>query len=185
MADEAARRLGRDQFGALAGIAGSAASLSLGQRTAAAQHARTALALLSGRGYRMLEARALALLGSSLRTVDRPAAIDQLRLAATQFEACGTSWRREAVLAELNNLGKPGQRAAASCLGPDALTIREHEVAALAAQGLSAKAIGQQLHIGERTVETHIAHVYAKLDVQTRRDLVRALGHHARLSGPP
>jgi ATP/maltotriose-dependent transcriptional regulator MalT len=183
MADDAAQRLDRNQFRALAGIAASAASLSLGQRTAATQHARKALALLSGRGYHLLEARGLALLGLSLRTVDRQEAVDRFRLAAELFGTCGSRWRREAVLAELNSLGKPGQRAAASCLGPGSLTDREHEVAALAVQGLTAKAIGQQLHIGQRTVETHIAHVYAKLNVQTRRDLVHALGHHARGAG--
>jgi DNA-binding CsgD family transcriptional regulator len=160
------------------------ASLSLGQRTAAAQQARKALELLSARGYRLLEARALTLLGLSLRALDRDETIDRFRLAAELFDSCGSRWRREAVLAELNDLGKPGQRAAAACLGPDTLTDREHEVAALAVQGLTAKAIGQQLHIGERTVETHLAHVYAKLNVQTRRDLVHALGHHARGAGP-
>jgi Bacterial regulatory proteins, luxR family len=49
------------------------------------------------------------------------------------------------------------------------------EVAALAVQGLTAKAIGQRLHISERTVETHLAHAYAKLGVRSRWELVRSL----------
>ncbi|MFC7596486.1 LuxR C-terminal-related transcriptional regulator [Terrabacter sp. GCM10028922] len=40
------------------------------------------------------------------------------------------------------------------------------------------------MHVGERTVETHLAHVYATLKVQSLRDLVHALGHHARGPGP-
>jgi predicted transposase YbfD/YdcC len=39
--------------------------------------------------------------------------------------------------------------------------------------GLTAKAIGQRLHIGERTVETHLAHAYAKLGVRSRWELAR------------
>ncbi|HEU4907657.1 MAG TPA: helix-turn-helix transcriptional regulator [Propionibacteriaceae bacterium] len=42
-------------------------------------------------------------------------------------------------------------------------------------QCLTAKAIRQQLHIGERTVETHLTRVYAKFNVHTRYGLVRAL----------
>ena len=135
------------------------------------------------RGYRSLEARSLALLGRSLSTVDRQEAIGRLRHAADLFAACGSRWRRDQVLADLDNLGKPGRRAAGALRGPTALTDREREIAALAAQGLTAKAIGQQLHIGERTVETHVARVYAKFDVHTRRELVRALAASAVVTG--
>ena len=174
-ADETARQLDRDQFRALSAIAASAANLTLGQREVAVENARQAAALLSGSGYHSLEARSLALLGRSLSTVDRQEAIARLRHAADLFAACGSRWRHNQVLADLNQLGKPGQRAAAALLGPTALTDREREIAALAAQGLTAKAIGQQLNIGERTVETHLARAYAKFNVHTRRELVNAL----------
>jgi DNA-binding CsgD family transcriptional regulator len=174
-ADDAAHQLDRDQFRALSAIAAAAANLTLGQRATATTNARKAVALLSGRGYHSLEADSLALLGRSLSTVDRPEAIDRLRRAAELFATCGSKWRRDQVLADLNNLGKPGQRAAASCLGPTTLTDREREIAALAAQGLTAKAIGLQLHIGERTAETHLARIYAKFNVHTRHDLLHAL----------
>ena len=57
--------------------------------------------------------------------------------------------------------------------GAEALTRREREVASLAAQGLSAKEIAAELAIGERTVETHLARVYAKLGLASKIDLVR------------
>jgi pimeloyl-ACP methyl ester carboxylesterase/DNA-binding CsgD family transcriptional regulator len=56
--------------------------------------------------------------------------------------------------------------------GPDALTRRELEVAGLVVRGLSARDIGESLHIGERTVEQHVANTYAKLGISSRMDLV-------------
>ena len=49
-------------------------------------------------------------------------------------------------------------------------------MARLAAQGRSAREIGAQLFIGERTVETHLANAYAKLGVTSKLDLVRRAG---------
>jgi DNA-binding NarL/FixJ family response regulator len=60
------------------------------------------------------------------------------------------------------------------------LTRREREVVTLAVQGFTAREIGSQLYIGERTVETHLANAYAKLNVRSKLDLVRvvnAMGH--------
>ena len=45
------------------------------------------------------------------------------------------------------------------------LTTREREVLALVAEGLTDGAIAQRLYLTRRTVETHIGHVFAKLDV--------------------
>jgi DNA-binding CsgD family transcriptional regulator len=45
------------------------------------------------------------------------------------------------------------------------LTAREREVLALVAEGLTDGAIAQRLYLTRRTVETHIGHVFAKLDV--------------------
>ena len=56
--------------------------------------------------------------------------------------------------------------------GPEALTRREREVAALAVQGLSAQGLGRRLGIGERTAETHLANAYAKLGIRSRLELV-------------
>jgi DNA-binding CsgD family transcriptional regulator len=54
-----------------------------------------------------------------------------------------------------------------------ALTRRELEVARLAASAYTAAEIGQQLHIGERTVESHLASTYLKLGITSRSELIR------------
>ena len=38
---------------------------------------------------------------------------------------------------------------------------------------MTASEIGERLFIGERTVETHLANVYAKLGIGSRMDLLR------------
>ena len=54
-----------------------------------------------------------------------------------------------------------------------ALTPRELEVAQLAASAYTAAEIGHQLHIGERTVESHLASSYLKLGITSRSQLIR------------
>jgi len=60
---------------------------------------------------------------------------------------------------------------------PDAgwasLTPAEQSVVELAVQGLSNVEIGARLFIGRGTVKTHLAHVYAKLQVANRTELAR------------
>jgi len=53
------------------------------------------------------------------------------------------------------------------------LTARELDVARLGAEGCSAAEIGVRLHIGERTVETHLANTYSKLGIHSRLQLIR------------
>jgi DNA-binding NarL/FixJ family response regulator len=48
------------------------------------------------------------------------------------------------------------------------LSTRELEVFRLIARGLSNAEIGQQLHIGENTVKTHVTHILQKLDLRDR-----------------
>lgn len=52
--------------------------------------------------------------------------------------------------------------------GPERLTRREREIAALLARGYSNRQIADELVIGERTVETHVGNVLAKLGLASR-----------------
>src|ERR1700694_2986281 len=57
-------------------------------------------------------------------------------------------------------------------LGTEPLTRREREVLALLAQGLSGPEIAQQLTLGLSSVKSHIAHLYGKLGVNSKRQAV-------------
>lgn len=52
------------------------------------------------------------------------------------------------------------------------LTERELEIIALAARGLTNKAIGAQLSISDRTVQNHLAHIFGKLNAASRTEAV-------------
>ena len=158
------------------GLATAAAgwtSVAADEPDRAVEPARAAVRLLGGTGCRALLGRAHHLLGRALPPEGRSDAIAALERSASIFEQCGSTWRRARSLDSLRRLGTAGRRAAAAALGPASLTRRELEVARLAAAGMSARDIAQTLFVGERTVESHLASVYAKLGVKSKLQLVR------------
>jgi DNA-binding NarL/FixJ family response regulator len=60
----------------------------------------------------------------------------------------------------------------------DKLTDRESDVVRLIALGHTNAEIAGKLHISEKTVETHRAHIFEKLHLETRADLVRFAIEH-------
>jgi DNA-binding CsgD family transcriptional regulator len=52
-------------------------------------------------------------------------------------------------------------------------------VVQLAAERLSNPEIAQRLFMSRRTVETHVSHALAKLDVTSRKDLTALARHHS------
>jgi two-component system response regulator NreC len=62
--------------------------------------------------------------------------------------------------------------------GAQALTEREREVVGLIALGYTNAEIGRNLHISEKTVETHRARILSRLGLRTRADLVRFAIEH-------
>jgi non-specific serine/threonine protein kinase len=56
--------------------------------------------------------------------------------------------------------------------GRPLLTRREQDVTALVARGLTNRQVAEQLLVTPRTIETHLEHIFAKLGVQTRTELV-------------
>jgi DNA-binding CsgD family transcriptional regulator len=62
--------------------------------------------------------------------------------------------------------------------GWEALTPTERDVVRHAADGLGNKDIGERLFISPRTVQTHLTHVYAKLGIASRIQLVQEAARH-------
>jgi two-component system, NarL family, response regulator len=100
-----------------------------------------------------------------------------------QLLACGVSaclsWDahpRELLLAI--RLAAAGKSMLVPCArqSPDsastALTLREREVLSLAQSGLTNSEIASMLQISENTVRAHMKHIFLKLKVKRRRDLV-------------
>jgi DNA-binding CsgD family transcriptional regulator/tetratricopeptide (TPR) repeat protein len=63
------------------------------------------------------------------------------------------------------------------------LTEREREVAALVAQARTNREIADALVLGERTVETHVENILAKLGLASRRDVGAWMVEHRLLPG--
>jgi len=69
--------------------------------------------------------------------------------------------------------------------GHEELTDREKQVMDLIAHGYTNKEIAEQLLISKKTVETHRANIFAKLQVKTRAELVRYAIRHDMLRAHP
>lgn len=115
---------------------------------------------ISVRKARRLEQEALRSSG--------PGRDEKLAAAARLYASLPAPVEEERLLNLLRKTGPEGRRAAR---GAGSLSSRERTVARLAAAGSTTKEIGAKLGIGDRTVETHLAHIYAKLGVSGRRDL--------------
>ncbi len=141
----------------------------------AAEELARAEAVFAAAGWRLFEARTAALRARALARTDRSASVVTLGDAVKRFAEIGATVREQKAAKSLGGLGPAGRRARSVGTGLGALTKREREVAILAADGLTAREIGQRLFIGERTVETHLANSYAKLGVRSRLELARQL----------
>jgi DNA-binding CsgD family transcriptional regulator len=62
--------------------------------------------------------------------------------------------------------------------GWGSLTPTERDVVRLVTEGLGNKDVATRLFISPRTVQTHLTHVYAKLSLTTRVQLVQEAARH-------
>jgi DNA-binding NarL/FixJ family response regulator len=159
-------------FGAIGAHAEASVLLARGDAPQAAQVA-LAGAAEAERGHAPLWAgRCRTLAGEAL--ADRA----ELRRAAAELEQRGATGYRDAALRVLRRLGdRPRPRVAAPAAdGPfAALTPREREVAALAADGQTNAQIAARLQLSESTVEKHVSRALGKLGLATRAGLAGLL----------
>jgi DNA-binding NarL/FixJ family response regulator len=70
---------------------------------------------------------------------------------------------------------------AAEPVDPNRLTARQREIAALVARGLTTPQIAERLILGRRTVDTHVEHVLARLNLNSRKELAAWAARHGLL----
>jgi DNA-binding CsgD family transcriptional regulator len=147
---------------------------------------REAVERLSRTGFRPELARAHLLFGEWLRREGRRAdARAQLRTAHDMFDAIGMQAFAERARRELLATGETVRKRTAETT--DQLTPQEAQIARLARSGLSNPEIAAQLFLSPRTVEYHLAKVFTKLDITSRRQLRQALpdsGHDGHMGYP-
>jgi ATP/maltotriose-dependent transcriptional regulator MalT len=142
----------------------------------AGDRAREAADLLSGAELRIDCGRAKLTAGLAYAEGgERGAALDELRAAAEIFATCGARSLHAQTVREQRRLGVRVHTATNRRGGPHGLSSREFEVAALVAEGCTNHQIAERLFISDRTVETHLSRIFAKLSVSSRVGVVSAL----------
>ena len=109
--------------------------------------------------------RARGLLEQAAAIYERLGAARDLARAEAVFRAAGIHRGRRVTR------GRPQA-------GWQSLTPTERSVADLVAQGLTNPQIGDRLFISRRTVQAHLAHVFAKLDLTSRAQLAALVAEH-------
>jgi DNA-binding CsgD family transcriptional regulator len=121
-------------------------------------------------------ARALLALGVvSRRRRQKRAAREGIEAALAAFEDLGAATWVDRSRAELGRIG--------GRVREEGLTAAERRVAALVAEGRTNREVAAALFLGERTVETHLSHVYAKLGIRSRAELARVYRPAEQSSG--
>lgn len=114
------------------------------------------------------EARADLALGIlRRRALQKGSAREATQAAVGAFESLGATWWAAKARAELGRFGGRTRS--------NGLTAAERRVASLAVEGQTNREIAAALFLSERTVASHLTHIYAKLGVRSRTQLARQL----------
>ena len=100
------------------------------------------------------------------------------------YDRVGAGRHTARTLAAMRELGIGRKRRGANkrpARGWESLTPSELEVVGLAATGLTNPEIGQRLFISRRTVQTHLAHAFRKLDISSRVELAAEAARRGRV----
>ena len=112
--------------------------------------------------------RALLALGAAgRRSRQKRSARDAIEAALQEFEKIGAACWAAKAREELGRFG--GRRR------EEGLTAAEQRVADLVAEGRTNREIAASLFLSERTVASHLTHIYAKLGVRSRTELAHRL----------
>lgn len=109
--------------------------------------------------------------------LEKTAPLDEIIRAIEAIGEGRQVFRKEHERMAHGRLAEMARRARKAAKAASVLTRRERQVLELIAEGLTTRQMASLLQLSERTVETHIANLYDKLDVKTRVQAVhRAAG---------
>jgi DNA-binding NarL/FixJ family response regulator len=109
--------------------------------------------------------------------LEKTAPLDEIIRAIEAIGEGRQVFRKEHERMAHRRLAEMAQRARRAAKAASVLTRRERQVLELIAEGLTTRQMASRLQLSERTVETHIANLYDKLEVKTRVQAVhRAAG---------
>ena len=146
----------------------------------AAALAREAAEILGAAELRLDAGRATLIAGLAYATAgESRRAREELRSAADTFAGCGALGLNRDVVRQQRRLGVRVPAATTRAAGPYGLSPREYEVAALVAESHTNQQIAAKLYLSERTVETHLSRIFAKLGVTSRVGVANALTQRA------
>jgi DNA-binding NarL/FixJ family response regulator len=163
-----AASLAVEQIDARLALAHGDASDAAVSAAQAVERARAAGRLLEASSAELARARAMIAEGRT------GVAIPNLQAIAHESEAAGTLVLRHRAVGELRRLGR--RLEPRSGAGVAALSPRELEVAALAAEGFTSRHIAQSLFLSERTVQVHVSRALKAMGVTSRTALPAAFG---------
>ncbi|GGL04346.1 hypothetical protein GCM10012284_43680 [Mangrovihabitans endophyticus] len=128
-------------------------------------------------GLPVREGQARVLLAELYHRGSEPAAgREHLGIAKALFQRSGADWLAGQATNAQRRLGAGQPRRRACGPGVATLSGREREIAQMVAQGLTNQAIADRLFLSRRTVEAHIARIFAKVGVSSRVALARLYG---------
>jgi DNA-binding CsgD family transcriptional regulator len=172
--ETAAERLGRERVLAQAVRCRGLIAAARGDLSTAVELLQESAARHEAIGDPFGRARSLLALGVVRRRArQKRSARQSLEDALAGFEGLGAmSW----VATARRELGSIGGRTRIEGLSPSELRVAE-----LVAEGRTNREIASSLFLGERTVASHLTHIYAKLGIRSRTELARQLPPHVDL----
>jgi ATP/maltotriose-dependent transcriptional regulator MalT len=158
----------------------AAVALDAGDAMGALARALDSAALAAEAGAPVEAAISRTLAGHALAAAGRrDEALELLKRAAAELEACGALRYRDEAERELRRLGHRIHRRSApagqDAVGVASLSARELQVARLLVDRRTNPEIAAELYLSQKTVEAHIRNMFRKLDVSSRTGIARAM----------
>jgi ATP/maltotriose-dependent transcriptional regulator MalT len=167
--------------------ADAAVLLECGDPNGAVKAGTEAMAIAVAAGNPLLSARTHACIGLALPAAGEPQrGIAELEDAEKALFSCGAFREADMVAQQLRRLGRRVKRRPRPSLsgGLSELSPREREIAAHVIRGETNREVAAVLFLSEKTVETHLTHVFAKLGVKSRATLAAMIARQPDRTEP-